>query len=180
MKTRRWALLCALFLVAAACGGSDDPDAELIAALEASINNDDDPFDGLEMDAKCAATSLVDAVGGAEQAESKYGITTASVEADPEFDAELSQQDAEAFVDGFWDCGDMEGALVLGLTEDGTLSEENARCLVGNVDTDLFKTSLAAEFMSDEAGAAMAESADEESFQQMFDAMTECGIDLGS
>lgn len=172
------ALACAACLVAAACGGGD-ADADLVAALEASINADSDAFDGIDMDAKCAAESLVDAVGGAEEAESKYGITVASVEANPNFDAELSQADAESFVDGFWDCGDMAAVMVAGMTEDGSMSEEDAGCLVDNLDTDIFKTSLAAEFMGPE-GDALAESAGEEMFSAVFAAMGACEIDLGS
>ena len=177
MKIKMIALACAVGLVGAACGGDgDDGDQALIDALAASINAEgDDTFEGIELDEQCAAKSLVDAVGGAEAAESEYGITVESVESDAEFDPILSQEHAEAFVDGFWECGDMMGAMTAGMAEDGAMSEEDAACLTENLDPDVFKTALAAEFMGPE-GDALMDSAVDDSFTAIFDAMIACDI----
>lgn len=172
------ALLGAIGLVAAACGGGNS-DADLIAAIEASMGEDSDTFEGIEFDTQCGAESLVNAVGGAEGAEADYGITVESVEANAEFDVDLSQEDAEAFVDSFWECGDIMAAMTAGLAEDGGVTEEDAACITENLDSDIFKTSLVAEFMGD-AGGALAESAGEEAFGAIFAAMGACNIDLGS
>lgn len=178
-KLRMLALLCAVGLVAAACGEGDG-DADLIAAVQASMDADSDAtFEGIEFDTECGAESLVNAVGGAERAESDYGITVESVESNAEFDVDLSQADAEAFVDSFWECGDMMAAMTAGIAEDGSVSEEDAACITENLDVDIFKTSMVAEFMGAE-GDAMAESAGEEAFGAIFAAMGACNIDLGS
>lgn len=177
-KLRMLALLCSVGLVATACGGGNS-DADLIAAVQASMDGDVDAFEGIEFDRQCGAESLVNAMGGAERAEADYGITVETVEADAEFDVDLSQPDAEAFVDSFWECGDMMAAMTAGLAEDGGVTEEDAACITENMDADVFKTSLVAEFMGDE-GQALAESAGEEAFGAIFAAMGTCGIDLGS
>ncbi len=177
-KLRILAMLCSIGLVAAACGGGNS-DADLIAAVEASMDGDVDAFEGIDFDSQCGAESLVNALGGAEGAEADYGITVETVEANSEFDVDLSQSDAETFVDSFWECGDMMAAMTAGLAEDGGVSEEDAACITENIDADVFKTSLVAEFMGD-AGAALAESAGEEAFGAIFDAMGACDIDLGS
>lgn len=174
---RTAALLCSIGLLAAACGGGNGDD-DLIAAVQASMDADSDTFDGIEFDSQCGAESLVNAVGGAEGAEEKYGITVAMVEEEANFDVELNQADAESFVDSFWECGDMMAAMTAGIAEEG-VSTEDAACITENLDSDLFKASLVAEFMGD-AGEAVAAEAGEEAFGAIFAAMTTCNIDLGS
>lgn len=177
-KLRMLALLCSVGLVATACGGGNS-DEDLIAAVEASMEGDVDSFEGIDFDSRCGAESLVNAMGGAERAEADYGVTVETVESDTEFDVDLSQPDAEAFVDSFWECGDMMAAMTTGLAEEGGITEEDAACIAENMDADVFKTSLVAEFMGD-AGQALADSAGEETFNAIFAAMGACDIDLGS
>lgn len=177
---RTIALACAISLTAAACGGgTSDADAELAAAIEASAGADGGDFlDGIDIDATCMSEGMVSALGGAEAAEEKYGITVESVESNPELDVEFEQGDAEGLVDALWDCGDMTEIFAVGMTEEGA-SQEDASCLAENIDEDIIKTTLVAEFMG-AAGAALASEVEGQLFDSMLDAMGACDIGLDS
>lgn len=171
------AVLLALALAAGACGGGGGAnDEELIAALESTFDPEEfADFGDVDLDVRCMAEAMVDAVGGAEQAEEKYGITPESVQSDADFDVDLEQADAESMADGLWGCG-MDGAFSAGMTEAG-LSQEDADCVTENLDESTLKKALASEFMGD-AGADLMAEADEEIGSSMLDAMAECDVDL--
>jgi hypothetical protein len=56
-KLRILAMLCSIGLVVAACGGGNS-DADLIAAVEASMDGDVDAFEGIDFDSSAAPRAL--------------------------------------------------------------------------------------------------------------------------
>ena len=170
----------------AGCGDSDDGDSSsgdgdaagsdspLAQAIAADIREDEEmPLS--EEDAQCIGAGIVDGVGEDRLAE--LGITTESLEAEgsielSEFD--LTDDEVDAVVDTFQECTDVRALLAEALSADGTMSAEDAECVVGELPDDLVRAAL-------EAGQTGDEDPDlEEEFgNQLLDAAAACDIDVG-
>ena len=183
MKKNLTSLLGAFFalaLVATACGGSDSSasspaDQELISAIADEMAAEGDVPE--DFDVNCMAAAMVTGLGGAEKIEAEYGLTAAAVRdgADPN-DVELPRDEAISLADGFIDCG-LTDLMVQGMTEDGALSEDDAKCLVSELDSDLFRDMFAAEFMIEADAAAFEADSFEALLSSMIDAVGECDLD---
>ena len=141
-------------------GGSAD--AELADAIAASLAADDaaatDIAFGSVFDTECMGTESVAALGGAERAESEYGITAAAVSADGDLleGVALSESDAVALVGAYGSCGDFRELLTLGFTSSGATPEQ-ADCVVSALPDDIVERSLVEDFQQIEDGPANAE-----------------------
>ena len=176
LPIRLGSLLIGALLIAAGCGGGDDAgDEELIAALESTFDLDSEDLGDIDLEPRCTAEAMVDALGGAETAEEKYGITPDTVTQEGDFEVDLDEEDARRAADGIWDCG-LDGAFAAGMTEAG-LSQDEADCVAGNLDEAILKKVFMAEFMGD-AGAELMAEADAEIGDNMLDAMAECDVDI--
>lgn len=161
-----------VLVVAAACGGGGASDDELIAALETVMAEDAIP--GLEYDANCMASGVVDALGGADQIESKYGVTAATVEATGDIQAELDRATAEGVADAVWDCSDFVGLMASGFLDSGA-TQEQSDCITAKIPEEPVRLMIASSFMGDE-GSTVAEEATSQLFEVAFDAAAECGL----
>lgn len=187
MNTRLSTLLGALLglaLLATACGGSDggdvsSADQELIDAIAADMNSEGDVPPGV--DSECMAAAIVTGLGGAETIESEYGLTVADVgsgNTDALDAVQLPADDARGLADGMLDCG-LGEVMLQGMTGEG-MSEDDASCLLENLDQDIIRDIMAVEFMEDGDAATVGADAQNDLFGSLFDAIGECDLDPAS
>ena len=136
------ALLIAVSVVAVACGGPGS-DEDLIEALAAEADLATLPPGLDEGDVDCMAGAMVSAMGGAEGADSKYGITVDEVGSMD--DVDLSTEDATQFVENFGDCVDLKSLLATSMASEG-LDQEIALCVLDEVPDDLLNGVFAEQF----------------------------------
>lgn len=172
------AALLALALLASACGGDDASasDQEVIDAVATQMRNDDAPE---EIDVNCMATAMVNGMGGADAMEADYGLTAATIAAgeDPE-DVELSKDAAISLADEAMDCG-LGDIILAEMTGDG-MAENDAKCLIENLDQDAIRDMTATEFMADADASAVGAAAEEALLGSLLGAVTKCDIDPSS
>lgn len=173
-----FAAVIALAMVAAACGGGASSDQEVIDAMAEQLRAEGDiPAD---VDVDCMSTAMVEGMGGAAELEEKYGLTAESIRegAEPD-DVELPRAEAIAMADDMLDCG-LEQIMIEGMTQEGDMSQEDAACLLENIPQESIRDQFAAEFMSAAEGDALSQEANGTMMTSMFEAVTECDLDLSS
>lgn len=165
-------------IVALGCGGGSSAadDEALIDAIVGAADVADEDLSDLGLDLRCLAESLVAAVGGAEGAEEDYGVTVERVEADPDFDLDLTREDADSMADRFWDCGGLAEPFVQGMTSVG-VERADAECVIGNLPEDVMKDNFAAEMMGD-AGLDQVAETDALLDEAFEGALADCDVDL--
>ncbi len=137
-------VLCALTMVAAACGdsGGDDESREaLVAAVKQGILDaaaDDDDLPIADAEAQCVAEQVVDDLG--TDGVVALGLSAEGNDDNPFVDATLEQK--EAVVDAMLDCVDFKNAILPTIQADG-VSEESAECVVDEMlAADFFRPAL--------------------------------------
>ena len=172
------AAFLALAMLASACGGGDASagDQEVIDAVAQASRDEGDVPSGVDVD--CMAGAMVKGLGGAENMESQYGLTVATIADGQDVDdVELPKDDAISMADGMMDCGLID-VMVSEMGSD--MSEDDARCLVDKMDQDALRDTFAAEFMSPADADAVSEAAESAMFSSMFSAIGDCNIDPAS
>ena len=137
------AIICllAFSMVAAACGGDDDGGGSDLSSGERALADAiadqllDDPDDDLPMtraQAQCISEGMVDDVGLDKLVE--IGLSEEAVRAGtgPD-DVDVPDEVVNDFVDVMMDCVDMAALMVAGMTEDGDVSEDSAKCLADGI-----------------------------------------------
>jgi hypothetical protein len=151
-------------------GGSDDP---LVQAMTTWLSTSEDvpPFD--EDEAECVAQGVVDGVGSDRLEE--LGVTEeamASEEGVELTDVEFTDDEVAVVIDSMEGCADLKALLAESIADDGTISAEDAECLVDELPEDFIRQGFEAEF----AGDDITESQDLQN--TMFDAIANCDIAL--
>lgn len=170
--------------VLASCG--DSGSVELTAADTALIDTianavtDDPELDGIDLDSRCMATSMVGAMGGTERAESAYGVTVEAIEADPSaYDVALEEDDAIEMADRFWECDGLQAVMRSGFESFGATADE-AACMIDELPEDLLKERFAVGVMRPEDAVAVADEDGPAQIEAAFDeASSACGVELG-
>ena len=175
--------LVALTLLAAACGGSDgdsasSADQAVIDAIAEQMRAEGDVPEAVDVD--CMASAMVTGLGGADALAENYGLTLEAINngESPE-DLELPRDEAIALADDVVDCG-LGSVMVDEITAGSGLGEDDAKCLLDNLDQDLVRDMMAVGFMNEADGAAVEAAAEGELFGSIFEAFTECNIDPAS
>lgn len=169
--------LMALALLASACGGDDASaaDQEVIDAVAAQISGEG----GVppELDVNCMASAMVSGMGGAEVMEESFGLTAASITAGQEpDDVELSVEDARSMGDGMMDCG--LGDMMVNAIAGAGVTEEQASCVLENLDEDVIRDAFAVEFMSDADADVIGAAADDAMEVAVPAALIGCDVDF--
>jgi len=172
--------LLALTLLAAACGGDDSSsaaDQEVIDAVADQIRAEGE-FPPDTVDADCMAAGMVNGLGGADGMK-ELGLDAEAIRQGADVDnLELSQDRAVAVADSVIDCGVLD-MMAAEMSSGGTMSEDDAQCLVEKMDQDALRDGFASELMGD-GGAALSDAAEERLFSSMFSAVGDCDIDPSS
>ena len=178
--TTLFGALIALTLLAAACGGGSGSDQEVIDAIAGQMQAefDDDEID-VDIDADCMAKGIVESFGGAEKMAESFGVSVDDLISDESdiTEVDLDEPQAVQMADEIMDCG-MLDVMAGGFADLLELSGDDAKCLVDSMDRDALRDSMAAEFMSSEAGAEFGRGAEERMESSMFSAFSSCELDL--
>lgn len=163
--------LCAVVLVATACGGDDDVSVDgspVAAALADQMMSDDDgaPITSRE-EAECFAGKTVGSIGEDRLAE--LGVTASNV-GDIE-DIAFTDDEINSVVDALGDCIDIEAAMAQEFEDD--FAPEDASCLASELGEDTLKEMFALGLSDPEADMT------EDFFQTFLDAAATCDLPLG-
>jgi hypothetical protein len=160
---RRWVMLTAVALLAAACGGGGDADSatdegrEYVDAIMVGMDDDETPIDPDE--ARCAAEGWVDFYGvdGFRDADVSPENIRAAAEEDADFPSlvDFTDEQADGFVDIMIECIDF-GALFarqLSAEPDGPeLSAEQLDCIGSALErSDEFREGMKTEALGGDA-----------------------------
>jgi hypothetical protein len=178
LKRLLTATLLAALLVAG-CGDSDDSgggdgeNGELVDAMAAQLTEGDDvPVSDEE--AECIASDIVDGIG-AERLE-ELGVTAESVSDDSAGDItelDFSEDEVTVLVDSIDGCADLKAIFAESMSADGTVSSEDAECLVDELPDDFVRGALEASFSGTDPTAS------EEFTNDLIDAMSACDVAPG-
>jgi hypothetical protein len=155
------AVAVGLVLVLAACGGDDESGGgdlreQYVDAIALAEEDQDTPFSG--DDVRCYAEAVVDGIG-VDALEA--GTTPAEIEQAGAFDPvtagiELTEEDAEAVVDGVSTCVDLREVFLDQLGAEGSATPEQIACVDEEVDDELLESFYVASLMSGDDGEAQA------------------------
>ena len=167
-------------VVIAGCGDSDDSgggdggsDSELVDAMAAQLT-EDESVPVSEDEAQCIAGDIVDGVG--EDRLEELGVTAESVSDDSAGDItelDFTDEEVTVLVDAIDGCADLKAIFAESMSADGTVSADDAECLVDELPDDFVRGALEASFSGQDPTAS------EEFTNDLIDAMSACDVAPG-
>ncbi|MEL6892705.1 MAG: hypothetical protein AAFP84_13990 [Actinomycetota bacterium] len=179
-RTTSLASVAVVALVLAACGGSDDADGSggglsaedraLADAISADlVDGDEDGFAAV-FDTDCMGEQMVRALGGAAAIERDYGVTADNI-GDVE-DRDFTEDDAQKIAEGYVACGSMKELFTLAFVQEGGVTQEQADCLVADIEESAFEAAIAEVLAGVDDGPASGDV-----FNAMVGRIPDCGIE---